>query len=71
VACERALAGDGKTLLSQRWSTPVREYRAMGPYRLVAGGEARYAAPGGEYACIEIEGHEVSAELVPHGDGPR
>jgi hypothetical protein len=71
VACERALAGDGKTLLSQRWSTPVREYRAMGPYRLVAGGEARYAAPGGEYAYIEIEVHEVSAELVPHGDGPR
>lgn len=43
----------------------------MGPYRLVAGGEARYAAPGGEYAYIEIEVHEVSAELVPHGDGPR
>ena len=66
-----ALAEDGKTLLSQRWSTPVREYRAMGPYRLVAGGEARYAAPGGEYAYIEIEVQEVSTELVPHGDGPR
>jgi len=66
-----ALAEDGKTLLSQRWSTPVREYRAMGPYRLVAGGEARYAAPGGEYAYIGIEVQEVSTELVPHGDGPR
>ncbi len=66
-----ALAEDGKTLLSQRWSTPVREYRAMGPYRLVAGGEARYAAPGGEYAYIEIQVQEVSTELVPHGDGPR
>jgi hypothetical protein len=64
-----ALDEDGKDLLSQRWSTPVREYRAMGPYRLVAGGEARYAAPSGEYAYIELEVHEVSTELVPHGGG--
>ena len=64
------LAEDGKTLLSQRWSTPVREYRAMGPYRLIAGGEARYAAPSAEYACIELEVHEVSTELVPgHRNG--
>jgi hypothetical protein len=35
-----ALAEDGKTLLSQRWSTPVREYRAMGPY-----GSSRAARP--------------------------
>lgn len=33
----------------------------MGPYRLAARGEARYAAPSGEYAYIEFEGIEVSA----------
>lgn len=66
-----ALAEDGKTTLSQRWSTPLREYRAMGPYRLATRGEGRYAAPDGEYAYLELEVHEVSTELVPHGDGPR
>ena len=49
-----ALAEDGKTLLPQRWSTPIRDHRAMGPYRLASRGEARYAAPGGEYTYIEL-----------------
>jgi hypothetical protein len=63
-----ALAEDGKTLLPQRWFTPVREYRAMGPLRIVAGGEARYAAPSGEYAYIEIDVTEVSTGIWPdHG----
>jgi hypothetical protein len=66
-----ALAEDGKTLLPQRWSTPVRGYRAMGRHRLVAGGEARYAAPASDYAYIELEVQEVSTDLVPDGDGPR
>lgn len=59
-----ALAEDGKTLLPQRWSTPVRDYRRMGPYRLATRGEGRYAAPEGEYAYIEIEVTEVSTEVV-------
>jgi hypothetical protein len=59
-----ALAEDGRTLLAQRWSTPIREYRPMGPYRLAASGDARYAAPTGEYAYIELEVHEVSTEVV-------
>jgi hypothetical protein len=58
-----ALAPDGKTLLSQRWSTPVRGYQAMGPHRLIAGGEARYAASDGEYAYIELEILEVNTEI--------
>lgn len=66
-----ALAEDGKTLLSQRWSTPIREVRRMGPYRLAASGEARYAAPEGEYAYIEIEVHEVTTDVVPRGAGQR
>ena len=56
-----ALAEDGATLLPQRWSTPIRGRRAFGPYRLAASGEARYAAPDGEYAYIEIEVTDVSA----------
>jgi hypothetical protein len=43
----------------------------MGPYRLASSGEPRYAAPGGEYAYIELEVHEVRAELVSRPDGPR
>lgn len=66
-----ALAEDGKTLLSQRWSTPIREYRPMGPYRLAASGEARYAAPTGEYAYMELEVNEVSTEAVSYDGGRR
>jgi len=55
-----ALAEDGRTLLPQRWSTPIREYRSAGRYRYAARGEARYAAPDGEYAYIEIEVNEVT-----------
>jgi hypothetical protein len=60
-----ALAGDGKTSLAQRWSTPIGDYRTMGPYRLASRGEARYAAPSGEYAYIEFDGIEVSAQTAP------
>jgi hypothetical protein len=56
-----ALAPDGVTLLPQRWSTPVGEYRTQGPYRLASKGEARYAAPSGDYAYIEFDGIETSA----------
>jgi hypothetical protein len=59
-----ALAPDGVTFVPQRWSTPVGEYRAQGPFRLASRGEARYAAPGGEYAYIEFDGLEVSYTLA-------
>lgn len=59
-----ALAEDGKAMLPQRWSTPVCDYRAMGPYRLATRGEARYAAPGGGYAYIELEVAEVSPAIA-------
>lgn len=64
-----ALAEDGKTLLSQRWSTPIRDYGAMGAYRLATRGEARYAAPDGEYAYIEIAVNAVTTDLA--ADEPR
>jgi len=64
-----ALATDGKTFLPRHWSTPIGEYRAMGPFRLATRGEARYAAPGGDYAYIELEVLEVSTEIAPRGGG--
>ena len=60
-----ALAPDGVTFLPQRWSTPVGGYRAQGPFRLASRGEARYAAPSGEYAYIEFDGLEVSYDPAP------
>jgi hypothetical protein len=60
-----ALAEDGKTMLPQRWSTPIRDYRPMGPYRLATRGEGRYAPSSGEYTYIEIDVHEVGTDIVP------
>jgi hypothetical protein len=61
-----ALDEDGKTLVPRRWSTPLREYRPMGALRLASRGEARYAAPTGDAAYLELEVHEVASEpLVP------
>jgi hypothetical protein len=55
-----ALAADGVTLQPQRWSTPIGAYRSRGAYRLASRGEARYAAPGGEYGYLELDGIEVT-----------
>lgn len=64
-----ALAADGVTLQPQRWSTPISGYVQQGPYRLASRGQARYAAPAGEYAYIEFDGIEVRAEGAPHSSG--
>jgi len=61
-----ALAADGVTLQPQRWSTPVGDYRSQGAYRLASRGEARYAAPSGEYAYGQFDGIEVTVgDAVP------
>jgi hypothetical protein len=59
-----ALAADGVTLVPQRWSTPIGTYRQQGPYRLASRGEARYAAPGGEFAYLEFDSIEVTADAA-------
>ncbi len=59
-----ALAADGVTLQQQRWSTPVGAYRAQGAWRLASRGEARYAAPSGDYAYAAFDGIEVTVENV-------
>lgn len=66
-----ALAKDGKTMRPQRWSTPLRDYRALGPYTLAVRGEGRYAAPDGPYAYVELEVREVTTAVVPTRGGAR
>lgn len=48
---------DGRTFTRTRFSTPVRGYRAYGPYRLAQHGEARWdtRGPEGEFAYGEFE----------------
>jgi hypothetical protein len=58
-----ALAPDNVTLVPQRWSTPVGDYRDQGGYRLVSRGEARYAAPSGAYPYIQFDSLEISYDL--------
>ncbi len=58
-----SLAPDGEHFLPQRWSTPIGHYRAQGGLQLASRGEARYAAPTGEYSYIEFDSLELSYEL--------
>ena len=55
-----ALQDDGKTFVKQRWSTPLRDYRAFGRARLASFGEARYHLPAGDYAYGEFEMKEIT-----------
>jgi hypothetical protein len=58
-----SLAPDGVTFLPQRWSTPIGDYRSRGAVRLASRGEARYAAPDGEYTYIEFDDLDVSYDV--------
>lgn len=60
-----ALAADGARFVAQRWSTPVGDYRARGPFRLASRGEARYAGSTEEYAYIEFDELEITSEFAP------
>jgi hypothetical protein len=51
---QRASA-DGKSFVSQRWTTPIRDYRAFGARRVGTFGEARYDDPAGAFAYGEFE----------------
>lgn len=61
VSDDRSRASsDGKTFTRLRFSTPVRDYRAFGPVRLAAHGEARWSLPGGEFTYGEFDLQEVA-----------
>jgi hypothetical protein len=55
VSDDRLASNDGKEYKRWRWSTPIAEYRAYGPYRLAARGEARWHPPEGEYVYAAID----------------
>jgi hypothetical protein len=52
--------GDGRSLTPTRWSTPVTAYRTFGPYRVIAGGDARWHDARGEWPYIEITIDDVA-----------
>jgi hypothetical protein len=59
VSDDRFASADGKTFTRWRWSTPISEYRAYGPYQLAARGEARWHPPEGDYVYAAIDILEV------------
>ena len=59
VSDDRFASTDGRDFKRWRWSTPIAEYRAHGPYRLAARGEARWHPPEGDYVYATIDILEV------------
>lgn len=59
-----ALAPDGRTLLPQRWSTPLTGYRAYGAFRLASHGDVRYAPTSGQFTYGEFELQEISYNVA-------
>ena len=55
---------NGASFTRTRWSTPLRDYRAFGPFRLAGRGEGRWHEAAGPYAYIE-----VNIESVEYNDG--
>jgi hypothetical protein len=49
------LAADNKTFTPQRWSTPLRDHRAFGTYRVAGHGEGWWHPPDGEFAYLEMD----------------
>lgn len=46
---------DGTAFTRQRWSTPVRDYKAFGPRRISTVGEARWHEASGPFTYAELE----------------
>lgn len=63
VSDDRLRSADGKTFTRQRFSTPVRDYRAYGPLRLAAHGDARWHPPEGAFTYGEFELVEVALNV--------
>lgn len=65
VSDDRLRSADGKAFTRLRFSTPVRGYRAYGPVRLAAHGEARWHPPEGAFTYGEFELVEVALNVRP------
>jgi len=63
-----AASSDGTQFTQQRWSTPVKDYRNFGPWRVCTRGQGRWHPPEGEFVYFEAE----LTDLQINGDeGPR
>jgi hypothetical protein len=58
-------APDGKSFTRTPWSTPLSDYRALGPRRVSFRGEARWHPPEGEFAYGRFELQQI--EYNVHG----
>lgn len=66
VSDDRAAASpDGRAFTPQRWSTPMRDYRRYGAFRLASRGEARWHAPSGEYSYVELDIVDLAYNVRP------
>lgn len=54
-----AASSDGKSFVSQRWTTPLRNYRSFGQRRVMSSGEARWEPPSGAFTYIELELEDI------------
>ena len=61
-------SSDGSTFTLQRWSTPVRDYRALGARRLATAGEGRWHTtdPAGQYAYLKYNLDTITCNPSPH-----
>lgn len=50
-----AQSSGGAQWTRQPWSTPLRDYRRIGPWRVATRGEGRWHPPTGEFVYIELE----------------
>ncbi len=60
-----AASPDGTEFVPRRWSTPLREYRTVGGWRVATRGEGRWHPPEGAFAYIELELIELQANGDP------
>jgi hypothetical protein len=55
-----ALSPDGKTLIPERWSTPLTAYRGFGPFQLASHGDTRHGLASGEFTYGEFHLVEIA-----------
>jgi hypothetical protein len=62
---------DGTSFTRMRWSTPTGDYRAFGARRVGVRGEARWAAPEGEFAYVRFELIDIAYNVGGVSPPPR
>jgi hypothetical protein len=60
-------SSDGRSFTPQRWSTPIREWRQVGPRRVAVCGQARWHCPEpeGEFSYLEFRVVDITYNLPP------